>query len=138
MMHYHSLLPSWAVARGGGSAGLTRVATRGGGGVDSVAGVGHLSHKAVGVVSCVGGGLDTAVGEGDRERATNISVGVLGLALLEVGLAVIISHTVLVGVGLGGQLLLDVGLGGRGVLGGGNGHKGDCTQKLKILWYYSC
>ena len=128
MMHYHSLLPSWAVARGGGSAGLTRVATRGGGGVDSVAGVGHLSHKAVGVVSCVGGGLDTAVGEGDSERAGNVATSVLGLSLLEVGLAVIISHAVLVGLGLGGQLLLHVGSRGAVGRGAGRGRQGGSEE----------
>ena len=106
-----SLLPGRLVGTGCGVA----VSTGGLRGVDSLTGVGHLSHEAVCVVSCVGGGLDTAVGEGDGERAGNIATGILGLSLLEVGLAVIISHTVLVGVGLGGQLLLNVG--SRGAVG---------------------
>ena len=108
------------VARDGGSlvSGLAGVATNRCGGVDSVTGVGHLSHKAIGVVSCVGGGLDTAVGEGDGERAGNVATSVLGLGLLEVGVAVVIGHTVLVSVGLGGKLLLHV-LHNRGGVGGG-------------------
>ena len=74
-----SLLPGSLVA------GLAGVATNRCGGEDSVTGVGHLSHKAIGVVGCVGGGLDTAVGEGDGERAGNVATSVLGLGLLEVG-----------------------------------------------------
>ena len=128
---YSSLLPSGTVARDRGGVAVSTSGLRG---VDSLTGVGHLSHKAMGVVSCVGGGLDTAVREGDRVRAGNVATSVLSLALPEVGLAVIIGHTVLVGVGLGGQLLLDVG--SRGVLGGGNSHKGNSTQKLKEARLY--
>ena len=87
--------------------------------VDWLPRVGHLCHEPVHVVRRVGGRLDTTVGEGDREGANNVSSSVLSLGLLEVGLAVVIVDSVLVGERLGGKLLLLVG--GSSVVGGGGG-----------------
>ena len=54
----------------------------------------------------VAGRLDPAVWQGDRERARDDTVGILGLRLLEVGLAVVVGNPVLIGIRLGGQLFL--------------------------------
>ena len=80
--------------------------------------VGDISDESVDVVSSVLGGLDPAVGESDHEASGNNTVGVLGLGLLEVGLAVVVSHAVLVGERLRGELLGDIG--GGGAIGGGS------------------
>ena len=96
---------------------LSRVPTRGCRGEDCLPGVGYLGHEPVGVVRRVGGRLDPAVGQGDGEGALHVAASVLGLALLEVGVAVVVSDAVFVGVRLGGQLLLYV-LDHGGVVGG--------------------
>ena len=102
----------------GGLVGGGGVAVSTGGlrGVDGGALVGDVGDESVDVVSGVLGGLDPAVGESDHEASGNNTVGVLGLGLLEVGLAVVVSHAVLVGVGLRGELLGDIG--GGGAIGG--------------------
>jgi len=108
------------VRRGRGSiarVSLSRVTTRGRGGEDGLTGVGDLGDEPVGVVGRVGGRLDPAVGQRDGEGARHVAAGVLGLALLEVGVAVVVGDAVLVGVRLGGQLLLYV-LDNGGVVGG--------------------
>ena len=74
--------------------------------VDWLPRVGHLCHKPVHMVRSVGGRLDPAVWQGDREGALHDTVGVLGLRLLEVGLAVVVGNPVLIGIRLGGQLFL--------------------------------
>jgi len=72
-------------------------------GVDSSSGVGDLSYESVVMISGVGGGLDTTVGKSDGERSSNISFGILGLGLVEVGLAVVIGYSVFIGVWLRGK-----------------------------------
>ena len=67
-----------------------------------------ISDESVDVVSGVGSGLDSAVGEGDHEASGDDTVAILGLRLLEVGLAVVISNSVLVSIRLRGELLLMV------------------------------
>ena len=74
--------------------------------VDWGALVADLGDEAVDVVSGVLGGLDPAVGQGNGERSSNVAVGILGLGLLEVGLAVVVSDAVLIGEGLGRDLLI--------------------------------
>ena len=86
--------------------------------VDWLPRVGHLCHEPVHVVRRVSGRLDPAVGQGDREGAGDDTVGILGLGLLEVGLAVVVGDAVLVGVRLWRQLFL------WGAVGGGA--SGDC------------
>jgi len=109
------------------------------GGVDGGALVGDVGDESVDVVSGVGGGLDPAVGESDHEASGNNTVGVLGLGLLEVGLAVVVSHAVLVGEGLRGELLGDIGGGlvvgggrgvGRGAVSGDEGDEGSGDNNL--------
>merc|ERR1719442_239318 len=102
------LLGAGGLVGGGGMA----VSSGGVRGVDGGALVGDVGDESVDVVSGVGGGLDPAVGESDHEASGNNTVGVLGLGLLEVGLAVV------VGVGLRGELLGDIG--GGGAIGGGS------------------
>ena len=97
--------------------GLSRVTTHGRRGEDCLPGVGDLGHEPVGVVGRVGGRLDPAVRQSDGEGARHVAAGVLRLALLEVGVAVVVGDSVLIGVGLGGELLLDV-LDDGGVVGG--------------------
>ena len=74
-------------------------------GVDWGALVGDISDESVGVVGGVGGGLDPAVGKSNHEATRDEAVGILSVCLLEVCLPVIISHTVLVSIRLGGKLL---------------------------------
>ena len=81
-------------------------------GVDGGSLVGDISDESVDVVSGVSGGLDSAVGKSNHEATGNETVGILCFCLLEVGLAVVISHSVLVSVRLGGELLRHVGSGG--------------------------
>ena len=77
-----------------------------------------ISDESVDVVSGVGGGLDSAVRKSNHERSGDDTVSVLGLGFLEVGLAVVISNSVLVGVWLRGELLLNIW--GGGAIGGGS------------------
>ena len=97
------------------SAGLTGVSTSRGRGVDGLSRVGHVSNKAVGVVSVVGDGLDPAVGKRNSVRATNNAVGIPRLLGVEVGLGVVVRDTIGEGVGLRGLL----GVFHRGVVGRG-------------------
>ena len=109
-------------------------------GVDWGALVGDISDESVDVISGVGGGLDPAVGESDHEASGDNTSGVLGLGLLEVGLAVVVSHAVLVGEGLRGELLGDIGGGlvvgggrgvGRGAVSGDEGDEGSGDNNLQ-------
>ena len=104
-------------------------------GIDSSTRVGNLSHKSIGVISSVGGGLESAVRESDGEGSSNVSTSILGLSLLEVSLRVVISYSILISIRLGSKLLLLVrGRGvcwGRGVLGGSYGQEGGAGQELK-------
>jgi hypothetical protein len=118
---------------GGGGLGVA-VTSSGLRGVDRGTLIGDLSDETVVVVSGVGGGLDSAVGEGDHERSLHITLGILGLGLLEVGLGVVVVDAILVGERLGGKLLL--GIGGRSAIGGGtsgksHGKEGGGDNKLK-------
>ena len=81
-------------------------------GVDWGALVGDISDESVDVISGVGGGLDSAVRKSNHEATRDETVGILCFCLLEVGLAVVISHSVLVSIRLGGKLLRSVGSGG--------------------------
>merc|ERR1712223_619311 len=98
--------------------GSRNVATSRGRGVDRLTRVGNLSNVAGQVVGVVGDGLDSAVGKVDRVRSRNNTSAIVGLRLLEVGLGVVISHGI--GVGVGGGLSKIGGSNGvhhRGVLG---------------------
>ena len=75
-----------------------------------------ISDESVDVVSGVGGGLDSAVGKSNHEATGNDTVGILCFCLLEVGLAVVISDSVLISVWLRGELLLNIW--GGGAIGG--------------------
>ena len=103
------------VDRGGIGLGLTGVATSRGRGIDCLSGVGHVSNKAVGVVSVVGDGLDPAVGKRNSVRATDNAVGIARLLGVEVCLGVVVRDTIGEGVGLWGLL----GVFHRGVVGRG-------------------
>jgi len=61
------------------------------------------------------------------------TVVILSLLLLEVGLGVVISNTILVGEGLGGKLLIDGGSAIPGTIrpGQGSGKEGRGKDKLK-------
>ena len=118
---------------GNSDGGSGNVATSRGRGVDGLSRVGHVSNKAVGVVSVVGDGLDPAVGEVDGVRSRNDTSSVVGLRLLEVGLGVVVGHGVGVGVGGGlGEVGGGNGVHHGGVLGGGggSGHKGKGDEGL--------
>ena len=104
-----------SIGRGGIGLGLTRVATSRGRGVDGLSRVGHVSNKAVGVVSVVGDGLDPAVGKRNSVRATDNAVGIARLLGVEVGLGVVVRDTIGEGVGLWGLL----GVFHRGMVGRG-------------------
>ena len=85
-------------------------------GVDGSSLIGDISNESIDMVSSVGGGLDSAVGKSNHEATGNDTVGILCFCLLEVGLAVVISNSILIGERLRGKLLLLVGsrLVGRG------------------------
>ena len=68
-----------------------------------------ISDESVDMVSVVGGGLDFAIGKGNHVGTSTDTVGILCFCLLEVGLAVVISNSVLISRGLRGELLLLVG-----------------------------
>ena len=126
----------------GGLVGGGGVAVSTGGlrGVDGGALVGDVGDESVLVVGGVGGGLDPAVGESDHEASGDNTSGILGLGLLEVGLAVVVSHAVLVGERLRGELLGDIGGGlvvgggggvGRGAVSGDEGDEGSGDNNLQ-------
>ena len=104
-----------SIGRGSIGLGLTGIATSRGRGVDGLSRVGHVSNKAVGVVSVVGDGLDPAVGKRNSVRATDNAVGITRLLGVEVGLGVVVRDTIGEGVGLWGLL----GVFHRGVVGRG-------------------
>ena len=114
------------------------VSTGGLRGVDGGSLVGNIGDESVVVIGGVGGGLDPTVRKSDHERSGNVSGGILGLGLFEVGLAVVVVDSVLVGKRLGSKLLLLVRSGcsiGRGMVDGSiSSHKGEQSrgdQKLK-------
>ena len=78
--------------------------------------ISDISDESVVVVSGVGGGLDSAIGKSNHKASGDNTIGILGLGFLEVGLAVVISNSILIGERLRGKLLLLVGsrLVGRG------------------------
>ena len=88
-------------------------------GVDWGSLVGDISDESVDVVSGVSGGLDSAIGKSNHEATSDNTISILALGLLEVGLAVVISNSVLISKRLRGELLLLVG--SRGAIGGGAG-----------------
>ena len=111
-----------------GNRGSVAVPPSGLRGVDGGALIADLSDKAVDVVSGVLGGLDPAVGQSNHIAAGDNTVGILGLSLLEVGLAVVIIDSILIGERLGGKLLLLVDCWRRGTIGGGACREGDSHQ----------
>jgi len=107
----------------GGGGGL--VAGSGSLGVDSSSLVGHISDIAVIAVGRVGNLLDSAVRKGNGVRSLDIAGTIGGLLGVEVGLGVVISNGV--GVGVGGDLIgVSLGLvgGGGGVVSRGMDHGG--------------
>ena len=135
-MYATILLGAGGLVGGGGVA----VSTGGLRGVDGGALVGDVGDESVLVVGGVGGGLDPAVGESDHEASGDNTSGILGLGLLEVGLAVVVSHAVLVGERLRGELLGDIGGGlvvgggggvGRGAVSGDEGDEGSGDNNLQ-------
>jgi len=98
--------------------------------VDRGALVADLSDKAVDVVGGVLGCLDPAVRQSNHIGSSHNTVGILGLSLLEVGLAVVVVDSILIGERLGGELLdllVDCwrwGTIGGGALCEGNSHQG--------------
>merc|ERR1712123_521662 len=68
-------------------------------GVGSRALIADLSDIAIIVVGVVGDSLDTAVREVDRVRSLNNTVAIIGLSLVEGSSRVVISNSIVVGVG---------------------------------------
>ena len=106
--------------------------------------VGDIGDESVDVVSGVSGGLDSAVGKGNHVASGDNTVAILGLRLLEVGLAVVISNSVFVGEWLRGELLLDVwgwfviswgwGIGNWDLVGSDDGEEGSGSENLKNIF----
>merc|ERR1712128_381226 len=104
-------------------------------GVDRGALVGDLSNKAIDMVSSIGGGLDTTVREGNGVGALDNTISILGLGLLEVCLRVVISHSILIGIGLRGQLHRSIrcrGSVGWGASSSSRGHKGQGEELVHV------
>ena len=95
--------------------GFSWVATSWGRWVNGLARVGHVSHKAIGMIGSVGDSLNSAVRKRNGVRTVDSTAGVLGLGSLEVGLGVVVRDTIGEGVGLWGLL----GVFHRGVVGRG-------------------
>jgi len=107
----------------GGRGGL--VARSGSLGVDSGSLVGHICDIAVIAVGRVGNLLDSAVRKGNSVRSLDIAGTIRGLLGVEVGLGVVISNGI--GVGVGGDLIgVSLGLVGRGggMVSRGMNHRG--------------
>ena len=106
-------------------------------GVDRGTLIGDLGDETVDMVSGVGGGLDSAVGKGDGERSSYVTVGVLGFSLLEVGLGVVISNAIFIGERLRGEFLNRGGAISYGCSRDGSGHsdesRGEDDLKEKII-----
>merc|ERR1712123_37018 len=68
-------------------------------GVGSCALIADLSDITIIVVGVVGDSLDTAVREVDRVRSLNNTVAIIGLSLVEGSSRVVISNSIVVGVG---------------------------------------
>ena len=67
--------------------------------VDSSAIVGDLGNVAIGIVSVVVDVLDPAVGKSNGVRTLTLAGAIVGLSSVEVGVGVVVSDGVLVGVG---------------------------------------
>merc|ERR1711892_1551647 len=76
-------------------------------GVDRGTFIGNFSNISIDRVSSVGGGLDTAIRKSNCERSSNISGSILSFFLLEVGVGVVITYSILVSLGLGRGLRLN-------------------------------
>merc|ERR1712027_152293 len=100
---------------GNSDGGSGNVATSRGRRVDSLTSVLNGGNVSGDVVGVVGDGLDPAVGEVDGVRSSHGTSAIVGLGLLEVGLGVVIGHSIGIGVG-----------GGLSEVGGSNGvhHRG--------------
>merc|ERR1719320_731356 len=92
--------------------------------------VGHISNITVVVVSGVVHGLGPAIRESNGVGSGDGTIAIRGLSSVEGSLGVVISNTILVGVGLRSLLVLSRGViggsrlvgRGRGVVGGGLVH----------------
>ena len=101
-----------------------------------LSGVSHLSNVSSEVVSIVSDSLSPAVRKVDRVRSTHSTSSIVRLRLLEVGVGVVVSYGVGVGVRGGlGQVRgsVDSVNHGGGVLGGGSGggHQGEGEDGLE-------
>merc|ERR1719431_1088049 len=81
-------------------------------GVDRDSLVGHIGDINVVVVGGVLNVLGPAIGKSNRVATSDGAVGISGLGSIELGLGVVISNTILIGIGSGHLLL-------SGVVGGG-------------------
>jgi len=81
-------------------------------GVDRDSLVGHIGDITVVVVGGVLNVLGPAIGKSNRVATSDGAVGISGLGSIELGLGVVISNTILIGIGSGHLLL-------SGVVGGG-------------------
>jgi len=107
--------------------------------IDSRSLIRHISDISIVVVSSVFHMLSAAVRESYRVRSGNSTGSVRGLSSIEVSLRVVISNSVLVGVGCG-LLLLMVSRGGmisrrRGMVGRGSmDHRSSMHHRSMISW----
>ena len=118
--------------------GGSNVSTSRGNGVLGLTGVSHLSNISLKVVGVVVDSLDSAVGKGNGVGARDDTGAVIGLALGEGRLGVVVSHGVLVSVRgrlsqVRGSVASGVDHGAGEVLGGGGGRsdKGKSNEGLK-------
>merc|ERR1719320_236992 len=92
--------------------------------------IGHISNITIVVVSRVVHGLGPAIRKSNSVRSSDGTIAIRGLSSVEGSLGVVISNTILVGVGLRSLLVLSRGViggsrlvgRGRGVVGGGLVH----------------
>ena len=91
-------------------------------GILGLAVIGHIGDIAIVAVGVVVDMLDPAIGKSDRVGSLSVASTVRGLRGLEVGLGVVISHSI--GVGVGGDHIRLSMVGGGVVSRGGMNHRG--------------
>ena len=112
----------WGVDGVGNNRGVNGVGNGGSSGIMGLSLIGHISDIAIIVIGVVLDMLDPAIGKSDRVGSLSVASTVRGLRGLEVGLGVVISHSI--GVGVGGDHIRLSMVGGGVVSRGGMNHRG--------------
>jgi len=102
-------------------------------GVGSGALIADLRDEAIIVVGVVVDSLDTAVREVDRVRSLNNTIAIIGLSLVEGGSRVVVSNSIVVGVG-GNLCKVRYGVSSGSLHDGGMVSRGGVDDRGSISW----